>query len=292
MKAPLESRFFQYNGSIAIHYKVVGRGPVPIVFLHGFASAHDTWLDLAAMFPADGFTLYLLDLKGFGLSAKPRDGAYSVRDQAAVVGDFIRELGLRQVNLIGHSMGGTIALRVCLDGQRDKEPFAVRKLVLIDCAAYPQKLPKFFRRLRSPVLGPLLLHLIPARRMARMTLEKVFCSPAVTPERITRYARYFCGRGVSYALRATVKGIDPAEYARAGESYGTLSVPTLIIWGMEDRITKPKNGYRLHGDIPGSQLKIFRNCGHSPQEERPRETCAAILAFLDNEQFPPTLKQH
>ncbi len=283
-----ESRFFHYAGSIPIHYKVAGGGPVQIVLLHGFASAHDTWLDMAALFPQDGYTLYLLDMKGFGLSAKPRDGAYSVKDQAAVVRDFILELGLQSPILIGHSLGGTVALRVCLDAQRDKEPFTIRKLVLIDCAAYPQKLPKFFRRLRSPILGPLLLRLIPVHRMVRTTLEKVFYEPAAfTPERMERYLRYFRGKGIPYALRATVRCIDPADYAHISESYSGLSVPTLIIWGKEDRIIKAKNAFRLHDDIPGSQLKVFKKCGHNPHEERPEETCAAISVFLDSEEVPP-----
>ena len=290
---PLESRFFHYIGGIKIHYQAGGRGPVPVVLLHGFASAHDTWHDLAAFFPPEIFSLYLVDMKGFGLSAKPKDGAYSVEDQAAMVRSFIRELGLSQVILIGHSLGGTVSLRVCLDAGSGEEPFTIRKLVLIDCAAYPQKLPKFFRRLRSPFLGPLLLRLIPVRRMVRMTLEKVFYdAAAVTRERIERYARYFRGKGIPYALRATVKGIDPAAYARISESYHRISIPVLIIWGKEDRIIKLKNCFRLHDDIPGSQLKVFKKCGHNPHEERPEETYASISAFLGIGENPPSSTRH
>lgn len=293
MKATLESRFFHYNGGIRIHYKVVGSGPAPIVFLHGFASAHDTWLDLAAMIPAEGFTLYLLDLKGFGLSSKPKDGAYSIEDQAVVVTDFMRSLGLISPVIIGHSMGGAVALRICLNSQHGEEPVAVRRVVLIDCAAYPQKLPRFFRRLRTPFIGPMLLRLIPVRRIVATTIEKVFCDPAaLNPARLERYARYFRGRGIPYALWATVKAIDTADYSRTSEYYRSISLPALIIWGKEDRVIRLKNAYRLHDDIRGSQLKIFNNCGHSPQEERPRETCAAILAFLDSERLHPAPKHH
>src|SRR5512136_218144 len=102
----IESRTFNYNGNIPIHYQVGGHGALPLVFLHGIASAHNTWHDLARLFPAERFRLFLLDLKGFGLSAKPRDGAYAVEDQAAMVQAFIREQGLRSVILVGHSMGG------------------------------------------------------------------------------------------------------------------------------------------------------------------------------------------
>ncbi len=280
-KVPLESRFFHCTGGIPIHYQAGGHGPVPLVFLHGFASAHDTWHDMAELFPPDRFSLFLLDLKGFGLSAKPKDGAYSIEDQAAMLRAFIREKQLRSVILIGHSLGGAVALRVRLETRGGEEPFTVEKLVLIDCAAYPQRLPRFFRRLRSPLIGPLLLRLVPIHQMAQMTLEKVFFDAAeVTPERIERYARYFRGKGVSYALRATVKGIDPAAYAHVGEDYRGLFLPTLIIWGEEDRIIRLKTGLRLHEDIPGSQLKVLEKCGHNPHEERPEETFAAIAAFL------------
>ncbi len=281
IKLQIESRTFHYAGNVPIHYQVGGRGTVPLVFLHGFAAAHNTWHDLARHFPADRFRLFLLDLKGFGLSAKPRDNAYGVEDQAAMVQAFIREQGLRSVVLVGHSLGGAVALRVCLQSQDGEAPFCVEKLVLIGCAAYPQRLPKFFRRLRNPLIGPLLLRLIPPRIMVKGTLTKVFSDPsAVTPERIERFARYFSGKGIPYALRATVKRIDPEAYARIGERYRELSVPTLIIWGEEDRIIKLKHGRRLHGDLACSLLKIMEKCGHIPHEERPAETFAAIDEFL------------
>ena len=281
---PLESRFFDYTGDIRIHYQASGHGPVPLVFLHGFASSHTTWHDMAGLFPSDRFTLFLLDMKGFGLSAKPRDGAYSVEDQAAIIKAFIRKQELRSVILIGHSLGGAVTLRLCLQTRGEDASFTIQKIILIDCAAYPQKLPKFFRRLRSPLIGPLVLRLIPVRKMVRTTLDKVFFDPsAVTPERIERYMRYFRGKGIPYALRATVKGIDPAAYARISESYSELSVPTLIIWGKEDRIIRLKNGLSLHEDITGSQLNILEKCGHSPHEERPAETFSAIDAFLGAE---------
>ncbi len=277
----IESKTFHYNGSIPIHYQVGGHGPLPMVFLHGIASAHNTWHDLVRLFPAGQFRLFLLDLKGFGLSAKPRDGAYAIEDQVDMVQAFIKEQGLRSVTLVGHSFGGAVALRVCLQAQSGKEPCCVERLVLIGCAAYPQRLPKFYRRLKNPLIGPLLLHLMPKRMMVKGTLAKIFSDvSAITPERIERFVGYFRGRGILYALRTTVNRIDLEAHAKVAERYPELSTPTLIIWGEEDHIVKLKHGRRLHGDIAGSRLKVMEKCGHLPHEERPAETFAVMESFL------------
>jgi pimeloyl-ACP methyl ester carboxylesterase len=277
----VESRFFNYGDGISIHYLVGGSGPVPLVFLHGFAASHTTWHDIVPLFPADRFRIFLLDMKGFGMSAKPRDGAYTIEDQVVMVRSFIKEQGFSSVILIGHSLGGGFALRACMQMQSERDPCKVEKLVLIDCAAYPQRLPKFFRRLKMPILGPLFIRLIPVRLMVRKTLSQIFYdASAVTPERFVRYARYFRGKGIPYAMRETVKCINPEAYAHIDERYREIYVPTLIIWGELDRIVKLKHGLRLHEDLANSRLKILEKCGHNPHEERPGETFAAMEEFL------------
>ena len=280
----VESRFFNNKGSIPIHYQAGGSGPLALVFLHGFAASHTTWSDIVHFFPADRFRIFLLDMKGFGLSAKPRDGAYSIEEQAVMVRAFIRELGFPSVIFIGHSLGGGVALRACMQMQSESDPITVEKLVLIDSAAYPQRLPKFFRRLKIPVLGPLFFRLIPARLMVRRAMGMVFYdASAITPERFERYLRYFRGKGLAYTLRATIRCIDPEVYANIGEQYRRISVPALIIWGEEDRIVKLKHGLHLHEDLTNSRLEVIEKCGHNPHEERPAETYAAMEAFLTAE---------
>jgi pimeloyl-ACP methyl ester carboxylesterase len=280
----LESGFFIYKNGIRIHYRTGGSGPGQLLFLHGFAASHTTWIDIVRFFPVDKFRIFILDMKGFGLSDKPRDGAYSIEDQADMVRAFIKEQGLSKVTLIGHSLGGGVALRACLQALEEKEPISIDKLVLLDCAAYPQRLPRFFRRLKFPFLGPLFFRLIPARIMVQRAMEMVFYDQsAITPERFERYRLYFRGKGLAYTLRATIKRIDPQRYVNIGEQYGRISVPALIIWGEMDRIVKLKYGLMLHQDLPGSRLKIIEKCGHNPHEERPAECYAAIEEFLAEE---------
>jgi pimeloyl-ACP methyl ester carboxylesterase len=275
-----EGSYFSYNGKLPIHYRTLGHGPLSILFLHGFASSSTTWQDISGFFPADEFSLFLLDLKGFGLSAKPKDGAYSIEDQADMVRAFIRHRGFDSLALVGHSLGGAVALRLCIDAADGLESTAIKKLVLVDSAAYPQRLPRFFRRLRSP-LGPLFLQLIPVRIIIQGVFERVFFDKAaITAERFERYTRYFRGKGKAYALRETVKAVDPEAYADIAKSYRRLALPVLIVWGAEDRNVRFSLGQRLHGDIPHSRLKVLEKCGHNPHEERPGETSAAMLDFL------------
>ena len=112
-------------------------------------------------------------------------------------------------------------------------------------------------------------------------MRKVFSDPnVITPKRLERYTRYFSGKGTLYVLRSTVKSIDPQKYAGISEEYLKVTVPIMIIWGEDDRVVKLRNGLRLHGDLPGSQMKIIDNCGHNPHEERPAETFSAMNAFL------------
>lgn len=275
-----EESFFPYAGNISIHYHIVGHGSLPILFLHGFASSSTTWQDLIALFPAVEYTLYLLDLKGFGRSSKPKDGAYSIEDQAEIVRTFILAQGFRSLVLVGHSLGGAVALRVSIEAGRGGDPFTIEKLVLIDSAAYPQRLPRFFRKLKSP-FGPLFLRLIPVRMLVQGVLERVFFDKTViTADMFERYKSYFRGKGIAHALRATVKAVNPDAYVHIEESYRRLALPVLIIWGDEDRNVRLSLGQRLHRDIPGSRLKVLEKCGHNPHEERPEETRAAILSFL------------
>lgn len=278
---PFERRTFHYSAAIRINYEVAGQGGIPVVFLHGFAASLITWHDIRGLFPPERFRLYLLDLKGFGFSTKPRDGRYAPEDQAAVVTAFLEAEGLRRVVLIGHSLGGGIALLVRLQAQAT-QPDLVERLVLIASAVYPQRLPPVMRLLRYRPLGWGILHLLPFRFMVRYTLEHIMANRgAITPERMERYLGCFSPRGAAYVFIETCRRLRPEKYANLATAIREITIPTLIIWGRQDRVIPPHLGERLHADIRGSRLVLIGDCGHIPHEERPQETWAAIREFLE-----------
>jgi pimeloyl-ACP methyl ester carboxylesterase len=280
---------FRYDDGVSISYEVAGNGPTPVVFVHGFAAGIFTWHDLRPFFPPDRFRLYLLDLKGYGFSSKPHDGRYGPEDHAAIVAAFLEKLGLRRAVLVGHSLGGGIALTVCLTALRAGKRDMIGRLVLIDCAAYPQPLPPLMRLLRLPILGWILLHVFPRRFMVCFTLTRIFRNKeAVTRERIARYASAHAQSGAAYVFIKTCRQL--AGFGRMGfaSRYGAIAVPTLIVWGKEDPLIDIRLGERLHAEIPGSRLVVIAGCGHNPHEERPAETFAAIGGFLDTAVNGPT----
>jgi pimeloyl-ACP methyl ester carboxylesterase len=262
-----------------LHCRVAGEGESPILFLHGFAASSVTWDELAPYFPQDRYRLYLLDLKGSGSSAKPRDRAYSPDDQALLVLDAIEGLGLRNLTLVGHSLGGGIALLVWHRAKATGRSALISRLVLIDAAAYQQPFPQFFEWLRRPVLGWALLTLLPLRAMVSYNLGHVYHDPAdVTEERIARYMGCFRGPGTVAAMLATARQVDLISTM---PDHSKISIPTLILWGRHDRVIRLECGERLHAEILGSRLIVFE-CGHNPHEEEAPKCAATILEFMED----------
>jgi pimeloyl-ACP methyl ester carboxylesterase len=278
---PTGQFIFRYSDTVLINYETHGRGALPIVFLHGFAAALTTWHDIILFFPPEAATLYLVDLKGFGYSSKPDDDQYSIEEQAAIITAFLEHEALVGVALVGHSLGGGIALLSYFAARTTGKGNLISRLILIACTAYPQQLLPVMRLLRNRRLSWGILHLLPQRLMVYYSLKRaVHDRRALTRERIARYMTCFGREGIAHVFSATCRQLIPERYAEYARFYREITVPTLIVWGKEDRFISPDCGERLHKDIPGSHLLVIANCGHLPQEEQPAETYAAIRDFL------------
>ena len=274
-----EQKTFDYQG-VKINYYEAGQGP-PIILLHGFGGCAYSWRFLAPALAAD-HRVYTIDLKGFGLSDKPEDGNYSVRDQADMVTAFIRSQDLHDLVMIGHSMGGAVTLMTYLQVRQD-QPERIKRLVLIDSAGYPQKLPWFVWLAQAPGLAAVGGKLVPARLAADLVLKKCYYDDdKITEEQIDTYAYYGSLPGAREAVVQTAKQIMPADVDALIAQYKTISVPVLIIWGEEDEVVPLAVGKKFKRDIPDSQLVILPKCGHMPPEEEPGETTRLVQEFLKN----------
>jgi len=269
---------FYYSETDFLNYEVVGKGPVTLLFLHGFGASLRTWDDVLACIPGDKFTSYLIDLKGFGLSSKPHDSHYSIRDNAGLVSRFIIEKKLKNAVLVGHSMGGGTALAVAVESLDNKQlnPAA---MVLIDPAAYTTKPPFFVKFLRIPVVGKLLLSLPGSEFKARLVLKRlIYDHNKITASLVERYAAFMDVDGFNYALHRTSADLFSDDYDCYTGNYGSIPYPVLVIWGAEDPAIPLALGEQLVLDLPQAALHTIEQCGHNPHEEFPEEVAALIVA--------------
>lgn len=278
---PPINQSYRYSESVSINFEVHGRGRRRMLLLHGFGASLETWRDIMPWLE-ENYCVYLLDLKGFGLSSKPADHSYSPDEQARIVAAFIKFQKLTDVILVGHSYGGTVAIMTYLSFKDGHDANPITSLILIDSPGYPQQFPFFVSILRQPLINRMVLSIVPAGLRARYTLQRIFFdSSMIGPDRVTRYARFFDLPGSHDAIISSAKQIIPKDLNVLVKRIPEIAIPVLIIWGENDPVVPLTTAFRLNKDILGSQLQIISRCGHVPHEEKPNETSRIIRSFLN-----------
>lgn len=261
-----------------LHCESYGSGD-PILCIHGLGASTHSWREFREPLSKD-HRLFLLDLKGFGASPKPKDKHYAITEHAELVYQFITEHDLRNLTLIGNSFGGAvsllIAIRLCAE-----RPRRLERLVLIDSGGYNQKLPLHLKLLRAPLLGWLVLHLLPPKVSALFVLKNSYYDhKKITQAQVDTYSRPIADKGGRHALLETSKQIVPANIDELIAKYPTINVPTLILWGKEDEVIPLEIGEMLDAAIPTSKLVTIDRSGHVPQEETPEKVVPLLQEFL------------
>jgi pimeloyl-ACP methyl ester carboxylesterase len=251
-----------------------------VVLIHGFGASLETWHDIYPALSAE-FSTVRLDLRGSGFTSKPHDQKYSPDDQAEFLIHFLTRLGLRRVVLVGHSLGGEIALLTYLKVKDHPQPLTIDGLVLLDSAGYVQRQPPIVAATKNPFSRFFMSYSIPPQLRAKLMLEALFADNArATPDRVCRYAYFMDVRESRYPMEQTAKLIEPPDAKSNEIRFKDVDVPTLIIWGADDAWIPIENAHRFHSDISRSKLVILENTGHVPQEERPQEVLQHLKTFL------------
>ena len=158
----------------------------------------------------------------------------------------------------------------------------LRSIILIDAGAYKKYIPFYLRLLSVPILN-LPAYLLPSRLLAKTVLRMAYYDPnKITEEQIAAYAAPLSELGARHALLQTAKQLVPPNFDELVAKYKDIKLPTLIIWGRQDRLIPLKVGELLDRDIPNSTLRVIEECGHAPQEEKPDETIRLVLEFLNS----------
>jgi pimeloyl-ACP methyl ester carboxylesterase len=256
---------------VHLHYVEDGSGP-PLVLLHGL-NGSTFGFRLLMPYLTPHFRTIALDLMGFGYSDRLQHRDYSLGAQARLVAGFLDALGIAKASVLGHSLGGAVAMHLALEF-----PERVDRLILVSSASDSETR----RGLRSSRLVRPLLPVVAAftvqnQRFRRMSLRSACYDPAfVTPEMIEGYMAPTRVRGHLRALGSLM--VDRRKDPPLDPS--AISQPVLIIWGAADRWLPAPHGERLRALIPNSQMTIIENAGHLVLEEQPEESARAVVDFL------------
>lgn len=255
-----QSRFTRHSidiGTLKLSCHRGGTGE-PLLFLHGNEGLSH-WPPFLERL-AESHDVIAPDHPGFGQSDTP-DWMDDISDLAYAYLTLLEKLGLERVRVVGHSLGGWIALEMAVRSQE-----RLRDLAL---------------------LAPAGIHVKGVRK------ADVFM---IDPDEQARMAFADAGLGEAAAARANAEkyqtiaireriasarfGWSPRFYnPRLGRWLHRIHIPALIVWGEADRIFPAAHGPALQALIPGSELVTLKDCGHLPHVERPDETLAAMGAF-------------
>ena len=269
----MPDEFIKVN-EVNTHYVAAGSGR-PLLLLHGLGGHLGHWEDnIPAL--AQHYRVYALDIPGFGLSDKPQAADHNLEFLLRFLRGFLDVQEIAQAVVIGNSLGGFLALQMALT-----YPQRVSALVLVDAAGLGPEIGWILKLQGLPLLGDLVT--MPSRRLVRLAVRSIFYDKAkATPQIVEEHYQHFCRPGARQAYLAVIRN----GLGRSGQRYLLLDrlpqihVPTLIVWGAEDRLLPVRQAHAAAARLPHSRLHVLPECGHCPQMEKPEEFNRLVLDFL------------
>jgi pimeloyl-ACP methyl ester carboxylesterase len=259
---------------LKLAYLVGGEGE-PVVFVHGWPTYSYLWRhQMSAL--ADSFCVFALDLPGCGDSEKPSDVQYSLDFFSDVLNSFLNAMGVGQVTLVSHDLGGPISLLWAV-----RHPERLARLVIMDTMPYPD-LPWMIRLMLPAARLPGIGHLLVSRRGLRAALHIGTVGKGVVNDAlVAAYDRPYAGEPAARKILLRVlTELDPREMVEIAQNLERIAAPTLILWAEKDPSAPLSIARRLQADIQCATLKTIPNCGHFLTEDQPGEVTQLLLEFL------------
>jgi pimeloyl-ACP methyl ester carboxylesterase len=263
-----------------IAYRQAGSGPV-VVLIHGITSSSATWKRVLPAL-ARHFTVIAPDLAGHGKSAKPK-GDYSLGAHASGVRDLLLRLGHERASIVGHSLGGGIALQFSY-----QFPERCERLVLVDSGGLGRDVNMLLRAATLPG-SELVLPFLAATRLldvgqaAGRLLGRLGLRARTDLEEIARGHATLSDAEARAAFVHTLRSVVEPGGQRVDASnrlYLAEHIPFLLIWGERDSIIPVEHGRITHEHVPGSRLEVFGASGHFPQLDEPERFIEVLLDFI------------
>lgn len=265
-------------GQINTRFWALGDEGTAVILLHGLGGSVENWvLNVSAL--AQHHRVYAVDLAGFGRSDKP-PVLFTLSYGAQFVNDFMEVQRIDRASMIGNSLGGGVTLQFAI-----RFPDKVEKLVLANSVGLGKEGAFVMRLATLHLISELLTR--PSRKGKTWFLRECVYDPALIPDELVEtFYRLASLPGWQKYYLSALRGFANFRGQRTDivhsivDNLVTITAPTLILWGQQDRILPVAHAYIAQDRIPNATLQILNPCGHLPQLERPEEFNALVLEFL------------
>jgi pimeloyl-ACP methyl ester carboxylesterase len=263
-----------------VAFRSAGDGPV-LVLIHGIAGSSNTWTSIMPLL-AEDYRVIAPDLLGHGESAKPR-GDYSLGAYASGIRDLLTVLGVERATVVGHSLGGGVAMQFAY-----QFPHMCERLALVASGGFGKEVSPVLRAIAAPgseYVLPVVLtrHLHGAATMVGRVIGSVGLrgDPLMIEvwDSYTRLTDARAQRAFVHTIRSVIDVAGQRVSAR-DRLYLAAEVPTLLVWGDRDGVIPVEHAYSAHELIPHSRLEIVESAGHFLPFEQPRLLEGILRDFL------------
>ncbi len=263
----------------SLAYVQAGEGPV-LLLIHGMAGTCENWRSVVEPL-AKTHTVIAPDFPGHGESA-PGGGDYSLGSLAAWLRDLLLALGHERATLVGHSLGGGVAMQFAY-----QFPEMVERLVLVASGGLGPEVSPLLRAAALPGADLFISATASIGQRAGSAIGRGLGAIGMRPSAdIAEVARGYASlsdanrRKAFLATLRAVVGTEGQLVAAVDRLYLAEELPLLIVWGERDPIIPVEHAYEAHDALPGSRLEVFEDAGHLPQLEDPVRFIDALERFL------------
>jgi pimeloyl-ACP methyl ester carboxylesterase len=261
-------------------YRIAGSGP-PVVLVHGMLNSSSHWQSVALDLARE-HTVIAPDLIGHGDSAAPR-GDYSLGAHAASIRDLLTALGVERATIVGHSLGGGVAMQFFY-----QFPARVERLVLISSGGLGHEVSPILRTAALPGMSGVLSLAAHPRLLAALwgtgsRLRRVGIRHGAYVQAVARALRPLEQPQAREAFLQTLRAVIDVQGQRVSATdrlYLLESMPTMIVWGERDNTIPLQHGRSAHEAIPHSRFRTLTGAAHFPHLEDPDALVRVLREFL------------
>jgi len=274
LKSP-DDRFF-YHSEHRVRYQLLSEFSSEnpnLILIHGFGNSLGTW-DSLALRLNKAYNIYAIDMIGFGLSEKPIDYKYTNLNQASIIESFAESINMESFIVGGHSLGGAVAMHVAMNNKK------TQGLILFNPGIINTGVPEFSKYLN--LIFP--MSRVSAKQFANRDfregfLKQSYYNPEIVTEKVMD--RVILGSQTEDYISGMSSMLSKSYNANEAELMEEVKLPTLIVFGIEDKNKSMSEAMRLKNGFRNSRLEIVQNAGHYVHEESPTSVSQIIIKSVN-----------